>query len=81
LRQTADDVHFVVSDSGRGISSEDHTKLFSAFSQVESGSTRGKEGTGLGLYLSALLAKALGGRLSLQSALGEGSHFGFHLPR
>ncbi len=71
---------FSVTDSGAGIRVEDQTKLFQAFSQLDSTSTRHVEGAGLGLYLCQNLATLLGGQLSLQSDLGKGSTFTLSLP-
>lgn len=69
-----------VRDSGIGIRDEDKTRLFEAFSQVDAGSTRRYEGTGLGLYLSRKLAALLGAELSFASTYGEGSLFTLALP-
>lgn len=66
---------FNVIDTGIGIQSEDQSKLFQAFSQVDSGSTRRYDGTGLGLYLSKKLAYLLNGRLSFESEYGKGCTF------
>ncbi len=64
-----------VSDSGAGIRKEDQAKLFQAFSQLDSTSTRHAEGAGLGLYLCQNLANLLGGTLSFTSEYGRGSTF------
>ena len=64
-----------VSDSGCGIKPEDQSKLFQAFSQIDSSSTRRYEGTGLGLHLSQKLAELLGARITVRSTYGEGSTF------
>ncbi|MET3132526.1 two-component system sensor histidine kinase/response regulator [Oxalobacteraceae bacterium GrIS 1.11] len=64
-----------VSDSGTGIKLEDQGKLFQAFSQLDSTSTRHAEGAGLGLYLCQNLANAIGGVLFLKSDYGSGSTF------
>ena len=67
--------HFTVTDSGVGIRPEDQAKLFQAFTQLDTGSTRRYEGTGLGLYLSQKLASLVGGSLSFNSEYGNGSMF------
>ncbi|MDY7576702.1 PAS domain S-box protein [Actimicrobium sp. CCI2.3] len=67
--------HFSVTDSGVGIRPEDQAKLFQAFTQLDTGSTRRYEGTGLGLYLSQKLASLVGGNLSFHSEYGHGSTF------
>jgi len=64
-----------VSDTGAGIKADDQAKLFQAFTQLDSSSTRRFEGTGLGLYLSQKLAGLIDGRLSFQSEYGSGSTF------
>jgi two-component system sensor histidine kinase/response regulator len=66
---------FSVADSGAGIRTEDQAKLFQAFSQLDSTSTRHAEGAGLGLYLCQNLANLLGGSLRLSSEFGVGSTF------
>ena len=66
---------FSVTDSGVGIRPEDQARLFQAFTQLDSGSTRRYEGTGLGLYLSQKLASLVGGSLSFHSEYGKGSTF------
>ncbi len=64
-----------VSDSGCGIKPEDQAKLFQAFTQIDSSSTRKFEGTGLGLHLSQKLAELLQGYISFESEFGKGSSF------
>lgn len=66
---------FSVADSGAGIRAEDQSKLFQAFSQLDSTSTRHAEGAGLGLYLCQNLANLLGGSLQFSSEFGSGSTF------
>ena len=66
---------FAVADSGAGIRAEDQAKLFQAFSQLDSTSTRHVEGAGLGLYLCQNLANLIGGTLFFRSDFGHGSTF------
>jgi protein-histidine pros-kinase len=66
---------FQVTDTGVGIRDEDREKLFKAFSQVDAGNRRYKEGTGLGLHLSQKLAELLGGNIACESEHGNGSTF------
>ncbi len=67
---------FEVEDSGPGIGPGDLDGLFEAFSQTEIG-RRANEGTGLGLAISKRFVELMGGRLTVQSRLGEGSCFRF----
>jgi PAS domain S-box-containing protein len=69
-----------VTDTGLGIRQEDQSRLFQAFMQVDSSSTRAYEGTGLGLHVSQKLATMIGGRISFESEYGRGSKFTVSLP-
>jgi CheY-like chemotaxis protein len=71
---------FVISDTGIGIARSKLDSIFEAFSQEDSTITRRYGGTGLGLSISALLVEALGGKISVQSELGQGSQFQFSIP-
>jgi len=73
-------IEFAVADTGIGIRSEDHARLFSAFSQVEQPLSRRADGTGLGLYLCGQLAEALHAQIVFRSTPGEGSVFMLQLP-
>lgn len=70
-----------VIDTGVGIKDDDRQKLFQAFTQLDSSSTRRFEGTGLGLYLSQKLATLIGGQLSFTSNFGTGSCFSLLLSK
>ncbi|MDR3684575.1 MAG: ATP-binding protein [Geothrix sp.] len=72
-------VSFAVVDTGPGISNEDQSRLFQPFYQAGNHPVSA-EGTGLGLYISRSLVRLMGGDLTLQSRLGEGSCFRFSLP-
>ena len=72
-------VELRVRDTGPGISADDQKKLFTAFVQIDRGAA-GREGTGLGLYLSHKLAALLGGQIVVNSEPGKGSTFTLTLP-
>jgi signal transduction histidine kinase/DNA-binding response OmpR family regulator/HPt (histidine-containing phosphotransfer) domain-containing protein len=70
-------LHFKVTDTGIGIAPEKHQSIFEAFSQADGSTTRQFGGTGLGLTISATLVQMMGGRIWVESALGQGTtvHF------
>ncbi|MGO4380860.1 ATP-binding protein [Pseudoduganella sp. RAF53_2] len=69
-----------VTDTGVGIAQHHQDKLYQAFTQIDQGTTRQFEGTGLGLHLSQQLAGLLGGKISCSSQQGKGSIFVLSLP-
>jgi PAS domain S-box-containing protein len=70
-----------VVDSGVGIAEDQRRKLFVEFQQLDASAAKAYQGTGLGLALTKRLVEALGGHVSVKSALGEGSTFSASLPR
>ena len=72
---------FSVRDSGIGIAKSHHGTIFEAFQQADGTTNRRFGGTGLGLSISRDLAHMLGGDLSVESELGQGSCFTLSLPR
>jgi len=68
---------FEVNDTGMGIEPEEISQIFEAFTQTKSGASAG--GTGLGLTISQHLIGKMGGKLKVESRLGEGSRFFFDL--
>ena len=73
-------IEISVADTGIGIKTEDLSKLFAEFIQLESGYTKEFEGTGLGLALTKRLVELHGGRIWVESEYGKGSTFAFILP-
>ncbi len=80
-RSGGDFVEFSVQDSGIGISSEDQSRLFQPFTQLDSSYTKRYEGTGLGLSLCRKIVELHGGNIRFESEPGKGSTFYFTIPR
>ena len=72
--------HFWVSDTGVGIPADKRELIFEVFTQGDGSLTRRHGGIGLGLSLALRLVARMGGRLWVESALGEGSTFHFSVP-
>jgi signal transduction histidine kinase len=72
--------HVSVRDTGPGISAADQAKLFQEFQQADNTITRKKGGTGLGLAISKRIIEMHGGKVWIDSAVGQGSTFTFTVP-
>ena len=84
VRVTAEQVgqmiQLSVSDTGIGIAPDDQERVFEDFMQIESHLQKQVKGTGLGLPISGKLAELMGGSVSVQSELGQGSTFSVCIP-
>lgn len=76
-----DQVAISVSDTGIGIPAEQHDAIFDRFHQVGSTTKGVREGTGLGLAITKTLVEKMGGRIWVESEVGQGSRFTFTLDR
>jgi signal transduction histidine kinase len=77
LEDGAARARIVVADQGPGLSSDDQVRVFEKFERL---GRSGDGGSGLGLYISRRLARAMGGDLTVESALGQGARFILELP-
>ena len=74
-------VQFRIADTGPGIPKEDQEHLFQKFYRVDNSITRTVGGTGLGLYICRKIVELYGGRIWVESEVGQGSTFYINLPR
>lgn len=73
-------LEFSVTDNGIGMTAEQQAKLFQAFVQVDSSTTRNYGGTGLGLTITQHFVRMMGGSIEVESEAGKGSTFRFRVP-
>lgn len=78
--RAGDKVALVVADTGPGVEPDQQSAIFEPFVQVGRTLTSGHEGTGLGLSISRVLARAMGGDVTIDSVPGEGATFTLTLP-
>jgi signal transduction histidine kinase len=81
VESNEEEVRFIVTDTGIGMTDGELERAFDAFWQAEQSTTRTRGGSGLGLSVSRQLARLLGGRIDAASEPGQGSRFTFTLPR
>ena len=74
------DIVFTVADNGIGIPQAEQERIFERFYRVDEGRSREVGGTGLGLSIARHIAEAHGGRIWVESAIGQGSRFHFSVP-
>jgi two-component system phosphate regulon sensor histidine kinase PhoR len=74
-------VEIAVSDTGEGIPARHLPRIFERFYRVDAHRSREKGGTGLGLAIVKHAVQRLGGEVSVESTVGEGSTFTVRLPR
>ena len=81
VKEAAEGTRFEVRDSGPGIPAEYHERIFEKFGRVEAAQSLKGRSTGLGLTFCRLAVEAHGGRIGVESEVGQGSLFWFTLPK
>nr|HJE19021.1 cell wall metabolism sensor histidine kinase WalK [Aliicoccus persicus] len=80
-REEADEIVLIISDTGTGISKKNQKHIFERFYKVDEARTRGKHGTGLGLYIVSQIIKQHQGTIEVDSELNKGTSFIIRLPK
>jgi PAS domain S-box-containing protein len=78
--EETEEIRFVVADSGIGMTPAQTARLFEAFAQAESSTSKKYGGTGLGLAITRQFARMMGGEVTVESEPGRGSSFTIRLP-
>lgn len=81
VRDSDDEVMITVEDTGIGLKEEHQNRVFERFYKVDESRTRGKHGTGLGLYIVSSIIKRHQGTIDLNSEYGRGTAFNITLPK
>jgi signal transduction histidine kinase/CheY-like chemotaxis protein len=76
----ANDIRFLVRDTGIGLAPQDQARVFRDFEQADGSSTRKFAGTGLGLAISKRIVERMDGRIAVDSQAGSGATFSFGVP-
>src|SRR6185503_11671527 len=80
VRRTTPGVEVTISDTGEGIRAEDLPHIFERFYRSEKSRNRGTGGAGLGLAIARGIVQAHGGDIKVESQVGKGTQFTFHIP-
>jgi signal transduction histidine kinase len=80
VRRSSQGVEVTVSDTGEGIRAEDIPHIFERFYRGEKSRNRGTGGAGLGLAIARGIVRAHGGDIKVESKVGKGTQFTFHIP-
>jgi signal transduction histidine kinase len=80
VRRSTQGVEVTVSDTGEGIRAEDIQHIFERFYRGEKSRNRGTGGAGLGLAIARGIVRAHGGDIKVESQIGKGTQFTFHIP-